>query len=142
VPLTPINYWRNLYFTPSELLDPAISGDRADPDSDGINNALEYGFGLHPTLPDAEGRPTGTVEIGPQGISFVLVYRRRTDDPSLSYRIETSSDFATWTLTAPAAWSETVTPLGDGLEKVHARHVTPVAVNARAFFRVQLTINP
>ncbi len=35
-------------FTPAELANPAVSGLHADPDFDGIDNLLEYAFGLNP----------------------------------------------------------------------------------------------
>lgn len=47
--------WQSTHFTPEELNDPAISGDEADPDHDGIPNGMEYAMGLDPWSPDAEG---------------------------------------------------------------------------------------
>ena len=44
--------WRGENFTPQELVDPDISGDAADPDGDGIPNALEHAMRLDPWLPD------------------------------------------------------------------------------------------
>jgi len=46
--------WKALYFTAAELLNPAISGDAADPDGDGHNNLQEYVAGTHPR--DASSR--------------------------------------------------------------------------------------
>lgn len=44
--------WRGEHFTPQELVEPAISGDAADPDGDGIPNGLEHAMRLDPWLPD------------------------------------------------------------------------------------------
>ena len=44
--------WRGENFTPQELVDPGVSGDAADPDGDGIPNALERAMRLDPWLPD------------------------------------------------------------------------------------------
>ncbi|NLX24507.1 MAG: hypothetical protein GXY61_00900 [Lentisphaerae bacterium] len=44
--------WRGVFFTPQELVDPNISGDAADPDGDGIPNALEHAMRLDPWEPD------------------------------------------------------------------------------------------
>ena len=40
--------WRLNYFTATELADPAISGDTADPDHDGLNNSQEFISGTDP----------------------------------------------------------------------------------------------
>lgn len=40
--------WTNRFFTFTELDDPELSADIADPDQDGIANVAEYFFGLHP----------------------------------------------------------------------------------------------
>jgi hypothetical protein len=44
----PYDAWRAARFTAEELLDPAISGDTADPDGDGLANLMEYALGLEP----------------------------------------------------------------------------------------------
>ena len=40
--------WQAARFTPAELLDPAISGDHADPDGDGEDNLAEFRAGSDP----------------------------------------------------------------------------------------------
>jgi hypothetical protein len=47
----PIDGWRAWQFTAAELEAPAISGDSADPDNDGLNNVIEYALGLDPKVP-------------------------------------------------------------------------------------------
>jgi hypothetical protein len=44
----PFGAWKAQHFTASELLDPAIGGDGADPDGDGFANASEYLAGTDP----------------------------------------------------------------------------------------------
>ena len=40
--------WQAANFTPAQVADPLISGPDADPDKDGLNNLIEFAFGLHP----------------------------------------------------------------------------------------------
>ena len=47
----PIDGWRAWHFNRSEIADPTISGDAADPDGDMLNNVVEYAFGLDPNVP-------------------------------------------------------------------------------------------
>ncbi len=44
--------WRELYFTAEELANPAISGDLADPERDGMSNLAEYALGTQPKKAD------------------------------------------------------------------------------------------
>lgn len=48
-----IDGWKAWHFNSNKLVDPAISGDGADPDHDGLNNVAEYAFGLDPQAPDS-----------------------------------------------------------------------------------------
>ena len=47
----PFDAWRFLFFSPSELLDPAISGPDADPDEDGVSNREEFRKATDPRDP-------------------------------------------------------------------------------------------
>lgn len=57
----PFDAWRFAEFSPVELGNPSISGAIADPDGDGIENLLEYAFGLDPQVPGLP--PLVTTEI-------------------------------------------------------------------------------
>lgn len=62
VRLLEIADWEEENFTPSELLDPDISGPTADPDLDGVTNLYEYAFGTDPN--DIASGPDGLVYVG------------------------------------------------------------------------------
>src|SRR5205823_1817441 len=53
----PFDSWRFGRFTASERNDPTISGPGADPDRDGIPNALEWVLGSDPKVPGTSSLP-------------------------------------------------------------------------------------
>lgn len=142
VPLDPYSYWKNLFFSPDELLEEEISGLHADPDFDGIINALEYAFGLYPFEFDESGKPRAEAETGPQGKSLVLVYTRRNDDPNVHYRLEKLDNAGSWIATNPPDWAEVFTPIYDNVEEVRARYTLPFLESAEGFFRVRVEFEP
>ncbi len=89
--------WRQGFFTPAELANPAISGDTADPDFDGLSNLLEYAFHGDPKQPSATDRPYS----GKDATYFSLIYTRALAPTDLTYTIEQSSDLLTWFAVTP-----------------------------------------
>jgi hypothetical protein len=49
---TPANLedWRGVHFSQTEITDPTLAGDNADPDGDGIGNLLEFLLGTAPRI--------------------------------------------------------------------------------------------
>ncbi|GAA5495775.1 hypothetical protein Rhal01_01954 [Rubritalea halochordaticola] len=45
--------WQENQFSEAQLVDPQVSGNDADPDLDGMNNALEFALGRNPLVVDA-----------------------------------------------------------------------------------------
>ncbi len=95
----PIETWRTAKFT-TAAGNPAISGDLADPDHDGINNLLEYALNLDPNAPSTQ-LPTLAVE----GNVISLTYRKHLDATDVVMEVEDSSDLSDW---APVAVTETI----------------------------------
>jgi len=90
--------WRARFFTPTQLANPAISGDEVDFDNDGIANILEFVLGGSPIvsnpnlLKDATSVPTAG------GQNLVFSYDRKTEANGIGQVIETSSTLTgTWT---------------------------------------------
>jgi len=88
--------WQARHFTPAELDQPAVSGDDADPDADGISNLIEYAQGSDPRTADHEpwlrGRP---VVVGDQ-LRLAVEYRRRPLGHAVEYNAEVSDDLKLW----------------------------------------------
>jgi hypothetical protein len=89
--------WRHDHFTPAEEQNATISSLLADPDGDGLNNALEYAFGRDPRT--GEGfLPTDPSLVNVDGVDYLAVtFLRRKNSLDLTFAIEVSGDFVTWT---------------------------------------------
>ncbi|MBL9171056.1 MAG: immunoglobulin domain-containing protein [Verrucomicrobiales bacterium] len=140
VPLNGFSYWQQLYFNPSDLIDPQISGPEADADFDGIANELEYAFGLDPQWPDQQGLPSASLEGTGPTRTLAVTYRRRTDDPSLTYQLETSTDLQVWTPVDATAWVESVSEWDEGIEEVRASSRNSIPRQGQAFYRVRFNV--
>jgi len=79
--------WGESYFTPEELADPQVSLETCDPDSDRLENLMEYALGLDPTLADVAGRPQGRMEDG----KFVVRYTKRMGLVGVSLSVEAAT---------------------------------------------------
>jgi hypothetical protein len=91
--LTPIEYWRQMYFHSAESAGDAADG--ADPDKDGLTNLLEYAFGFSPLQPGRHALPEFKLEGTAFTASFALVEER----PDIIYGASWSHslDESTWT---------------------------------------------
>ena len=93
-----------------------------DPDSDGLNNLLEYAFDTNPTQASAEAIPAQHIDAG----FLQLDYRKRSDAADLSYTVSWSNDLISWSTldvveeilpdpaTAATQWIRAKVPLDDG----------------------------
>ncbi len=134
---TPYNTWQLGHFTSAELMNPAVSGDLADPDGDGIANLMEYALNLDPRQAQVTGLPTvGQVTVsGSQYLT--LTYTQRTDTTGITYLPQVSGDLATWN-GGPGntvAVSNTTSP--DGLtQTVVVRDAASLTGTNRRFMRL------
>src|SRR5690606_24333246 len=81
--------WQESHFTPSELLDPAVSGPDASPAGDGIPNLLKYAMNLEAKVPfTGSDLFESSIENG----ALTMSYLERTDVQDIEYVIEASLD--------------------------------------------------
>ncbi len=133
--------WQAANFTPLELANSTISGDTADPDGDGLNNLLEFAFGLAPKTASSTGAPTSAVQ-NISGFDYLtLTFRRRAPALDLAYAVQTSGDLSgAWAGGAVQVGSATAN--GDGTETVTFRDSTALSAGAKRFLRLQVTRTP
>jgi surface-anchored protein len=91
-------------FTAAERDDLALSGPAADPDQDGLPNLLEYALGAEPRLADAvDFAPVFLASASTPTLRF-----NRVADPLLTYRVESSTDLASWTVIGTSTGAQNV----------------------------------
>ncbi len=88
----PADDWRFNAFTSTELADPQISGDPADPDGDSLANLLEYALDLDPKAPN--GSPVAPAENSGY---LSLSVTKNPDASALTWSAEVSSNLSDWT---------------------------------------------
>ena len=112
----------------------------ADPDGDGISNALEYLFDRSPMQADVTRGVVGQLVSGPTpgALYAAMKYRRRAGTRDLTYYVQVSNDLTIWT-GSPNDLPVTeiqVTPLSDGMEEVTARTLDSISDHSRRFLRL------
>ena len=107
-PLTRRESWLQQYFPIGHFVD-----DLADLDGDSLANLFEYGFGYSPTAASAPGAGLQVthVPVGPD-TRMTMTFRRDPRAVDLTYVVETSGDFMTWTNIAQSAGG--AAPSGSG----------------------------
>ena len=89
---SPLETWRLAAFG-DEAGDPAVAGDEADPDEDGLTNLVEYALGSPPRA--AGSRPLPSHEVTGDG-RLILTWEERADAPEVEVVPECGGDLRTW----------------------------------------------
>ncbi|MGA2866066.1 MAG: serine hydrolase [Verrucomicrobiota bacterium] len=128
--------WRAKYFSTSELADPTVSGDDADPVGDGIPNLLAYASGLDPRVPNEPPKLVASVSVSNGVASLVVSFRRLLLTYELDYNLESSADFSTWSPVTGQVDEPSLNADGTVTTSVHAG--SPADSSAR-FFRLRVS---
>ncbi len=130
----PYDTWKASRFTASEIADPSIGGETADPDHDGIPNLLEYAFGYEPKTYNAIGLPTTSV----QGGYYTIQFSQDTSLTDLSYSVEQSTDLFTWNTGSSYVVLQGTTSQGGTRNLLTYRTVSTIASQPKQFLRVRV----
>jgi hypothetical protein len=88
-PQRPAKRW----FSQQQLQDPAVSGDQADPDDDGLPNLLEYALGSNPTVREADVR---LPEFSVTPDTGLFRFTRFRAPNGFYYVVEYTTDLESW----------------------------------------------
>lgn len=127
----PIDAWRHTTFSPAELANPAVSGDLADHDHDGLQTLAEYAMGTSPHLANGLPIPTRT------GGHLTLTYARRKTATDTAIAVEATHDLKDWN--TPAQVEQVSVEDAGEFENVTVRIATPMIQDAQAFVRFKVT---
>ena len=90
--VTPYQTWCQAQFSDTELLDPLISGDSADPDGDGLANLLEYAGGFEPKNAGSVALPACATAAG----YLTVTYQQSKTATDVTLDVEASDDLVNW----------------------------------------------
>ncbi len=122
-------FWADNIFTDAQLLDPAISGEEADPNNNGISNLLEYAFGGNPLeIGDTLSLPALVMD----GLGHGFTYRKDTKLADITYIMEETTDLENWT---PVTGDLIST---DGDYETYRYELTPSDTDTERFVRVRV----
>jgi hypothetical protein len=137
---SPYGQWTVAHFTLEELTDPALSGEAADYDHDGLVNFVEYAANFDPKSSQSNAPMVAAFELNPADGQphFTLTYHRRLPPTDVAYAVSVSDDLVTWQ-TGPNYVEELqTTDDGNGLtETVKARIIAPVSATTNQFVTVR-----
>jgi surface-anchored protein len=137
LPLRPWENWIATNWLPATAS--ITNGPAADPDGDGIPNALEYALGLNPNVASTAGLPSFSLIATNGEIYGALTFTRVKAAADMDYLPSVRGDLTggDWT-----TLTHIVTTVDHGeTETVKVRDVAPVASNVARFFQFRARLN-
>jgi len=137
LPLRPWENWISTNWLPATAS--STNGPAADPDGDGIPNALEYALGLKPNFASASGLPTFSLVSTNSETYGALTFTRVKSATDISYEpvVRSALDSGDWT-----TLTNVVSVIDHGAtETITLRDFAPAATNASRFFQFRARLN-
>jgi hypothetical protein len=137
----PFDNWRKAKFTTSDLTNPLISGDGADPDNDGIKNLVEFYTNRDPKTANANPIVSGSETTG--GQKYLTLTYDRVPNNGLTGIPQTSGDLsgAGWH-SGPTYFQESILSDTGLIQSVKARSLAPIGATTKEFIRLSVTKDP
>jgi hypothetical protein len=126
---SPVGDWQAAEFGPNAG-NPAIAGDLADPDFDGVENLLEYALVADPNSGDQP-----TIVSGRNPTTCTLTYSRPVNATDVAYVVEWSDNLTQW---QSVGVTQTVISTVGNVQTVRAQVNAPPGTN-QCFMHVKVT---
>ncbi len=128
--------WRALFWDDVYATNNAVSGPDADADGDGLNNLLEYAFGLNPAAPQPKPQLQTAVQTLNGEQYLVVKIRWNGGAGDVIPTLQASSDLLTW---EPAGFSLIPIAGDDGSFEYDFIATSPMSANRQQFLRLCYT---
>src|SRR5207237_1059961 len=123
--------WQAKYFTPAQI-NAGMADPNADPDGDGLINAVEYALDGNPLAPD---NANALLSYAPVGNFLTVSAKRAAYFPHVAFGADLSPD--------PVPWSPTnAVIVEDSTSRFTARDSLPIGAMDKNFLRLRLTLLP
>ncbi|MBK1792062.1 Ig-like domain-containing protein [Persicirhabdus sediminis] len=110
-----IDDWKNQHFTSSDLQDPNVSGNFANPSRDGLANLLKYALGLDPK---SYHKQAFSMDLGANKKPLIgFNYDPQRSDVDII--LETSSDLTNWQTAGQSIQGNAFTPVDGKATVIH-----------------------
>jgi len=138
---TPYMAWRSQMFSASDLANPAISTDTAEPAGDGIPNLTKFALGLDPFTNGVSGLPVQSITTTGSSNYLSLTYTQAAAATDITYTVQVSTDMQTWYSGSAYTTLVSTTNNPGGLTKsVKVQAMTPIdAKTPKQFIRLLIT---
>jgi hypothetical protein len=135
---TPFDVWRFQQFG-SNTNNPAISGESADPDGDGMVNLLEYAIHSNPNIASGTGLPIP--EIDSANGCLTLIHTKVLATPDLLYTAEAAgAPGGPWSTNDVVTVVRTADNVTEAVGAADTGH--PIADSTNRFMRLRVTRRP
>jgi uncharacterized repeat protein (TIGR03803 family) len=132
--------WRDNWFTPAQLADPATCGDNATPANDGVPNLLKYAFNVNPLACGLNAMPVSSLSTI-NGLDYLtMTYTQNIFATDITYIPEVSSDLQNWEYGPVFILSLGIVPNPDGqTETVTVQDLMPSPPGVPRFIHLKVT---
>jgi hypothetical protein len=113
-PATPLEIWTESFWADGELSNPDISGPKADPDRDGIENLLEFVLNLDPTKKDLFPGVFGTDPVDQTLLTYTLPYNPDGGE-MIQFQESSTLENGEWSDIDPATSDAEITTSADSI---------------------------